>query len=185
MDEPSNQNEFADNGEWKPSPIEVTHPEIVKPGDIRLFHDPPWRLRMTIEGDRSYLKIKIVRAAPLTQPDDYICFLDLKDEVICMVDRLEDLAQENHKIVHSELDQRYLTARVERVESIRNEFGVSYWLVDTDRGMREFVTKNVAENAQWIDEKRMMILDVDGNRFEFAGLDTFDKKSRGLIEEVL
>ena len=185
MDEQAAQIAAVGNGEWMPSPIEVTHPESVDPGKIKLFYDPPWRLRMTIDGDRSYLKIKIVRAAPLTQPDDYICVLDAKDEVICMVDRLEELSVDNHEIVRTELQQRYLTAQVERVDSIRNEFGVSYWQVQTDRGSREFVAKNVAENAQWIAEGRMMILDVDGNRFEFADLSSLDKRSQTLIDEVL
>jgi hypothetical protein len=185
MDQKVERNEIHGNGEWKPTPIEVTHPDHVDPDKIRLFFDPPWRLRMTIDKDRSYLKIKIVRAAPLTQPDDYICMLDAKDEVICMVDRMVELTAENQEIVISELKQRYLTAQVERVDSIRNEFGVSYWQVQTDRGSREFVAKNVAENAQWIDEGRMMILDVDGNRFEFASIPSLDKKSQSLIEEVL
>ena len=35
---------------------------------------------MTIDDDRSYLKVKIVRTAPLSYPDEYISFLDAKDE---------------------------------------------------------------------------------------------------------
>ena len=73
------------NGNNKVIPIQVTHPEHVDPKDIRLFCQPPWRLRMTIEGDRSYLRVKIVRAAPLSDPTRFICFLAPKDEVICTV----------------------------------------------------------------------------------------------------
>ena len=31
----------GEDGEWKPSPIEVTHPEHVDPKAIRLFRSPP------------------------------------------------------------------------------------------------------------------------------------------------
>ncbi len=173
------------DGKWKPTPIEMTHPGAVDPKAIRLFREPAWRLRMTIEGDRSYLKVKVVRAAPLSQPDKYICFLDAKDEVICMVDDIQDIRKDFRPLVREELEQRYLTARVVQVTSVRTEFGVSYWDVETDRGRREFVAKDVAENVQWLGERRLMIVDVDGNRFEVADLDALDKKSAGLVEMVL
>lgn len=171
--------------DWKPTPIETVHPEVVDATAIRLFREPVWRLRMTIEGDRSYTRVKVVRAAPLSEPDRYICFLDVKDEAICMIKDLEELRAENHQIVREELDMRYLTAYVSRVTNLRNEYGVSYWDVETDRGRREFVAKNVAENAQWLGDSRLFILDVDGNRFEFSDLRKLDKKSLAFIDVVL
>ena len=170
---------------WEISPIEVTHPETVDAKAIRLFKEPPWQLRMTIEDDRSYLKIKVVRAAPLSHPDDYICFLDAKDEVICMVDSIREIQEAARGFAQEDLDRRYLTAQVLRIRAIRMDFGVSYWDVETDRGQREFVAKDVAENAQWMGDNRLLILDVDGNRFEIRDLAGLDKKSLGLIDLVL
>ncbi|MCZ6678631.1 MAG: DUF1854 domain-containing protein [Candidatus Poribacteria bacterium] len=166
------------------TPIQVTHPEHVDARDLRLFRKPPWALRMTIEGDRSYLKVRIVRAAPLSQPSRYICFLDEKNEVICMVTDPNVLDAESRRIVQEELDQRYLTAIIDRIHSLRNEFGVGYWDVETDRGRREFVVRNVSENAQWLSESRLLLVDVDGNRFEVPDLNALDKKSLGFIEMV-
>ena len=173
------------NGKWKATPVEVTHPESVDPAAIRLFKEPAWTLRMTIEGDRSYLRVKVARAAPLSQPDRYICFLDAKDEVICMVNDLQELQADTGVLALEELDHRYLTARVQTIYAIRNEFGVSYWDVETDRGRREFVAKSVGENAQWLSETRLMIFDVDNNRFEIPDLQALDRKSAGLMEMVL
>lgn len=175
----------AAESDWKPTPIETIHPESVDASAIRLFREPAWRLRMTIDGDRSYTRVKVVRAAPLSEPDRYICFLDVKDEAICMVKELSELAEANHEIVREELDTRYLTAYVSRVNNLRNEYGVSYWDVETDRGRREFVAKNVAEHAQWLGEHRLFLLDVDGNRFEFKDLTKLDKKSQAFIDIVL
>ena len=175
------------NGHPKPTPmpITVTHPEKVAVAKLRLFREPAWVLRLTIEEDRSYLKVKVVRAAPLSHPDHYISFLDSKDEEICMVDELEELDPQTLKVVTEELDRRYLTAVVESVHSVRNEFGTSYWDVATSRGRREFVVQNVAENAQWLGGRRLLLVDVDGNRFDFPDLDLLDKRSQGFVEEVL
>ena len=175
------------NGHPKPTPmpITVTHPEKVAVAKLRLFREPAWVLRLTIEEDRSYLKVKVVRAAPLSHPDHYISFLDSKDEEICMVDELKELDPQTLKVVTEELDRRYLTAVVESVHSVRNEFGTSYWDVATSRGRREFVVQNVAENAQWLGGRRLLLVDVDGNRFDFPDLDLLDKRSQGFVEEVL
>ena len=167
------------------TPIQVTHPEHVAPDTIRLFREPPWVLRLTIEGDRSYLKVRVVCAAPLSQPDRYICLLDEKNEVICTVEDPIVLDAVSQRMVKEEIEQRYMTAIIKRVDSLNSEFGVSYWEVQTDRGNREFVVRNVSENAQWITDRRLLLLDVDGNRFEISNLEVLDKKSRALIQMVL
>ena len=184
-DRKSSNSNGKPNAKSAVTPIQVTHPEHVDPKDIRLFREPPWALRMTIEGDRSYLKVKIVRAAPLSQPSRYFCFLADKDEIICTVEDPRVLDPDSRRIIQEELDQRYMTAVIKRLHSLRNEFGVSYWDVQTNRGRREFVVRNVSENAQWFSERSLLLVDVDGNRFEIPSLDELDSKSLKLIEMVL
>ena len=167
------------------TPVTVTHPENVSIESIRLFREPPWILRLTIQDDRSYLRVKIVRAAPLSHPNRYICILDTKDEEICMIDDPKLLESEMADIVKEELDRRYLTSTIERVTSVRNEFGTSYWDVLTNRGEREFVMQNASENAQWLGDHRLLLVDVDGNRFEIPDLNALDKKSLRYVELVL
>ena len=160
-------------------------PDHIDPQGIRLFREPAWKLRMTIEGRSSYPKIKIVRAAPLTHPSQYICFLDEKDEVITMVNDPVELDAHTQEILQEELTGRYLTSVISQIHSVRSEYGVSYWDVATDRGRREFVVQNVSESAQWMTEKHLMLVDVDGNRFEIPDLEALDKKSLGYIGLVL
>ena len=166
------------------TPITVTHPENVELDKVRLFREPAWMLRLSIEDDRSYTRIKIVRAAPLSHPQSYICILDAKDEEVCMFPDLKEVDQEMRQIIEEELDRRYLTSTIERVDTVRNEFGTSYWEVSTNRGEREFVVQN-AENAQWLGEHRLLLVDVDGNRFEIPDLNQLDSKSLNLVEMVL
>ena len=167
------------------TPISVTHPERVEIANLRLFREPAWILRLTIDDDRSYLKVKVVRAAPLSHPNRYICLLDAKDEEIYMIDDLTQLDLEARALIEEELDRRYLTAAIQRVHAVRNEYGTSYWDVQTNRGPREFVVQNVAENAQWLGDHRLLIIDVDGNRFEIPRLDELDKKSLAAVEQVV
>ena len=102
-----------------------------------------------------------------------------------MIPDLKDVTDDIRAIIQEELDRRYLTSTIASVLSVRNEFGTSYWDVETNRGRREFVVQNVAENAQWLGDHRLLLVDVDGNRFEVPDLNGLDKKSLGLVEMVL
>jgi len=137
---------------------------------------------MTILGDRSYRKVQVVRAAPLSDPDHYISFLDENGDEICMVRDPADLDPASRQVVREELSRRYMTAAVQRVYSVRNELGASYFDVQTDRGRREFVVQNAEDSARWLGERRLLLVDADGNRFEIPDLDALDKRSVKLLE---
>ena len=162
-----------------------THPETVSVQDIILFRSPPWALRLTLRNERSYPRIKIVRAAPLSYTDRYISILDDKDVEICMIDDLSEVDADTRTLIEEELEKRYLTSIVKEVISIRAEYGTSYWEVETDRGNRDFVVQNVSENAQWPGARRLLLIDVDGNRFEIPDLDALDDRSRKLVEDLM
>jgi hypothetical protein len=45
--------------------------------------------------------------------------------------------------------------------------------------------QNVSENAQWLGDYRLLLVDVDGNRFEIPDLQALDRRSLGFVELVL
>ena len=76
------------------------------------------------------------------------------------------LPPESLAAAKEELRRRYLTATVRAITHAKQEFGATYWSVQTDRGDRDFVTQNLQENAVWLSPTHLLLLDVDGNRFE-------------------
>ncbi len=150
--------------------------------NLQLFYEPKDRLRLTVLGDRSYPTVKPVWAAPLSKPGQYLALLDGKGNEIVLLPTLNDLAPASREAVLAEVRLRYLTARVEAVTHARQEFGVTYWSVQTDRGARDFVTQNLQENAVWLSDTHLLLLDVDGNRFEIEDLARLDPRSRHWVE---
>ena len=165
--------------------MDSTQPKSISVQDIILFRSPPWALRLTVRNDRSYPRIKIARAAPLSFSDRFISILDDKDVEICMIDDLAEVDADTRALIEEELEKRYLTSIVKEIISIQSEYGTSYWEVETDRGRRDFVVQNVSENAQWPGDRRLLLLDVDGNRFDIPDLDALDHRSRKLVENLL
>jgi len=153
---------------------------------ITLFHEPATRLRLTLADNCSHLVVKPIWAAPRSRPGRHLSLLNHKGEEIVAVENPEaELDRDSLQALRQELRTRDLTARIKRVVSAPQEYGVTYWSVETDRGARDFVTQNLSENAVWFGENRVLILDVDGNRFEFAALDELDAGSRHLVDSVL
>ena len=167
--------------------LRTSHCELspMNPNEIQLFHAPENRLRMTVAETVSYVTVKPVWAAPLSHPGRFLSLVNGKGDEITTIADLGALPTESQKAVKEELRRRYLTPRITRIESARSEFGITYWTVQTDRGRRDFVTQSLQENAQWIGDGHLVLVDVDGNRFEIEELETMDVASREFIERIV
>lgn len=159
--------------------------ETLTAADLRLYFEPKERLRATVRDDRSYITVKPVWASPLSHPNRYLAFLDGKDKEIATIENPGDLDPHSLEVVKEELRRRYLTATIRRIDLAKVEFGATYWHVETDRGQRDFVTQSLQENAQWLSDHHLLLIDVDGNRFEIPDVRELDADSRGFIERIL
>jgi hypothetical protein len=153
--------------------------------EISIFHQPQDRLRLTLKGKCSYVSVKPVWAAPLSRPNTYLSLLDGKSKEIVLLPNPSTLESASWQAVQRELQQRYLTAEVSKISSARQEFGATYWHVETDRGPRDFVTQNLQENAMWFSDTHLLLLDVDGNRFEISDTSALDDRSRHLLHSIV
>jgi hypothetical protein len=150
-----------------------------------LFYDPPGVLRLTVDDEKSYPKVSLYQSSPLRRPGKFLSLLDGKSEEIALIGSLEDLTPESRKIAELELARRYLTAKIQVLTSVRQEFGVTYWHAVTDRGERDFVVQNLSESCLWLSETHLLIVDADNNRFEIADRRALDESSQRLLDSVL
>ena len=158
---------------------------ITEPAQLTLFYEPEDRLRLTVGSDRSYPTVKPVWSAPLSRPGKYLALLDAKSQEIVTVEDIDSLTRESAIAVRAELARRYLTATVASIDSAKGEFGATYWHVQTDRGPRDFVTQSLQENAQWLSADHLLLVDVDGNRFEIPEVSALDARSRAIVSAIL
>ncbi|MFY7952131.1 MAG: DUF1854 domain-containing protein [Armatimonadaceae bacterium] len=167
------------------SSIETQKFPAVQPELIHLFFQPEGTLRLTVGEERSYPKVSIYQSSPLRRPGRFISLLDGAGEEIALVDSLESLTTESRTVAEEALRRRYLTSKIEQIDAVRQEFGVSYWDVKTDRGPRDFVVQSLSEACQWLSDKHILLIDVDGNRFEISARTKLDSDSQTRLESVL
>jgi hypothetical protein len=142
-------------------------------------------MMLSVDGGEPVRNVRVVRAAPLSHPTRYITFLNVKGRELCTVDRLEDLSPPQQQLVEEELAKYYLGNTIQRIHELESEFGIAYWDVETSRGRRDFVVQDVQSSITWLSPTRVLIVDVDGNRFEIADLRALDARSQSLVEMTL
>jgi hypothetical protein len=173
---------------------EITKEEInpfavrfLDPKTLRLFrtHAEDATVRLTLEGDRSWREVRIARAFPFSDPDRYIGLRDGNDKDIGILTDLHGLDPASRAIIDEELERRYFTPRIERVLTVSEEFGVVTWEVETDRGPRRFLVRNLRDSAFPLGSNRLMMTDTDGNRYEFPDVRVVGAKAMTVLSKVL
>jgi hypothetical protein len=160
---------------------------VLDPKSMRLFrtHPEDTTVRATLEGDRSWREVRVARAFPLSDPDQYIGLRDGNDKDIGMLESLHGMDGESRMIIDEELERRYFTPQVTRVHSVVEAFGVVTWEVETTKGARRFLVRNLKDNSYTLGGSRVMMTDVDGNRYEFPDARALGPKALLVLSKIL
>lgn len=160
---------------------------MLRPADLSLERTAGGFVALTVRGEEPerYERIDAFRAFPLSAADAYVSLRDPDGGEIGMIESLDDLAPEQAAILRGELDRRYFTPRIERIRELKEEFGYSYWTVDTDAGRRRFTVQSGKNNVTAVGAGRLVIVDVDGNRFEVADYTGLDRSVLRTLEGLL
>lgn len=154
---------------------------------LRLFrtHSEDATVRLTLEGDRSWREVRIARAFPFSNPDRYIGLRDGDDKDIGILTTLQGLDGDSRAIIEEELERRYFTPRIEKVLTVSEQFGVVTWEVETDKGPRRFLVRNLRDSTFPLGRNRLMMTDTDGNRYEFPDVTVVGTKAMAVLSKVL
>ena len=138
-------------------------------------------LRLTVEDDRSYLRVGILRAFPLSEPDRFLSVRDDGNKEAGLIVNPADLNIENRKLVEEDLHRRYFVPAVQCIVAAKERFGTVDWTMETDRGVCRFTTRNLRENVQRPAPGRIILNDVDGNRYDIRDVDELSRESQELL----
>lgn len=161
------------------------HYDHLDPKTMRLFRDETARLRLTIQGDRSYLDIKVVRAFPFSDPNRFIGFLDSRDKLIGLIESLDEMDPESRTAALDAMNRHYFVPTILHVLTLKEEFGAVYLDVETDRGRRRLVAKGLRDAVVDLGGGELLIADVDNNRYRIADWRKLDPRSRRFLECVV
>lgn len=118
--------------------------------------------------DTTYDRVGVYRTFPVTQPEEFISIREANEKAreIGVVERLSDLDPEQAKMLKEQLDLRYFTPEITKVFDIKTEYGYGYFHVMTTYGECRFTIHNGGSSVVSLTDTRIIITDLDGNRFE-------------------
>jgi len=155
--------------------------KVLDPKKVRLEVDRFQDLRLTYADDPEHKKISVLRAFPISAPDRLVVFRDEEGKEIGVVEDPQELDPGSRTVLMEELGKSYLMPKVVRINRIDESFGVPKWDVETDCGPRIFELRS-RRDARMMGRGRVMIQDIDGNRYEIPDYRTLDPQSRTLVE---
>jgi hypothetical protein len=158
--------------------------EYLDPSKLR-FAKRGDALILTVQDDRSYLKVRPVRAFPLTELSEYVGLLDaISGREIGMLRSVRDLDGPTRQLIQAELRKRYFIPKITRIVDAKKEFGTVYWDVETDRGRRKFIMRHIRDSIHEIEPGRYLVIDIDGNRFEIPQLADLNSRSQAIWDRL-
>lgn len=130
-------------------------------------------------------RVTLCRQFPFDLLWEYISVMDEEECEIGMIRRTEDFDEEARQKIENELKKRYYSPIIEKIYSVKERYGFSYWRVRTEEGEVQFTLRDTFRSIFSVNGERVIFSDVDGNRFEVPSVSALDKSSRRKIELYL
>ena len=142
-------------------------------------------LRLEIEDVLCIPNARIKRTFPLSKPNGFLSLQGSDGKEIAMLQSLDEVEPASRRLLDEELDRRYFTPRIERIDALRTDAGMWRFDVETQRGPAHFFVRNWRDSAVEIANNRWQIMSVDGGRFEIENLSALDAGSLRLLDQLL
>ncbi|MBQ3014845.1 MAG: DUF1854 domain-containing protein [Clostridia bacterium] len=102
--------------------------------------------------------------------------------IIKSVSLFEGVGEE---LLRTELRRRYYAPVIDKILGVKERYGFSYWRVHTAEGNVSFTLHDTYRSIIRASHNRVVLLDVNGNRFEIPDVEALDRKSYKKIELYL
>ena len=130
-------------------------------------------------------RVHLCRQFPFELKWEFISVMDDDQQEIGIVRNVSIFDQENEEMLRRELCRRYYAPVIKSIKQVKERYGFSYWKVTTEEGDVSFTLHDTFRSIIHAEEKRLVILDVDGNRFEIPDVTELDRSSYKRIELYL
>lgn len=132
-------------------------------------------------------RVQVIRLFPFTEPDKFISIrtVEERSKEIGVIEDFSKVTKETKEMLLEQLNLHYFTPVIKKIINIKDEYGYAYFHVMTDRGECRF-TINMGGNAVVrLSESRLLITDLDENRFEIPDVFKLSQKEQRKLDLFL
>ena len=155
--------------------------DFIDLSQLHLESAPDDTLRAVIASDRCGRNVQVLRAFPLSSPDEHIVLRDGAGKELGIIEKLNDVDQQRRALLQAALDKQYFLPRIVKINSLYERFGSAIWDVETDRGPIIINSKSIIDSLAEIGKGRYLLRDTEENRYEIREVEEMDELSRQLF----
>lgn len=165
----------------------VVQIEYLDPSEAHFYKNGDFLgLRLEHDGETSeYPRVFLHRMFPFEELWTHISVLTADSEEVGMIAEVDAFPSESASLLREELDRKYLMPTVTAILGLKEQFGFSAWKVESNIGELEFTLRDTYRSLLRVNDKRLIITDSDGNRYEIPDVTALDKRSYKKIELYL
>ncbi len=141
--------------------------------------------------EETFERVILRRSFPVSAPDEFLSVREPdsrkkgRGEEIGMIRDIKVFDGDTIALLKAELELRYFTPEIKKITSVKDKFGYSYWEVETTAGSVSMVLNNPYSNIRVLEDKRVLISDMDGNAFIIPDPKKLDRVSYRFIDVYL
>jgi hypothetical protein len=150
--------------------------------DNAVFTKTPGNTLSVRVGKEEHAAVYVHCSFPHTDKTIYLSIRTHENKEIGMVRSLDDFPPETAQLLEEQVRIRYFTPEITKVIDVRMEFGYSYWEAETTAGLVRFTVRGGTQNIKLVSDRRLLIHDVNGNRFVIPDIDALSDAEYRKIE---
>ena len=141
---------------------------------------------LKVEGEE-YSRVQVVRMFPFSEPGKYISIRTAEEtsKEIGVIESMETFPKEVGEMLLEQLALRYFTPIITKNYQIKDQYGFAYFDVETDRGHCRFVIRMGGNAVVHLSDTRIIISDIDENRFEIPDVSKLTIKEQKKLDLFL
>lgn len=138
-------------------------------------------------GEEFYPRVMVVRMFPFSDKNEFISVrtAEERSKEIGIVEKLSQVSSETARMLEEQLTLRYFTPVIEKIIKIKDEYGFAYWNVMTNHGACNFTIRMGGNSVIHLSDVRILIMDIDENRFEIPDINNLTPAERKKLDLFL
>lgn len=148
------------------------------------FHRTPGGFVSLAIGEEHYDRIQVFCTFPFT---DRNCCVSIRESTekakeIGMIRNLDqDMEPDTVQMLQEQISLRYFTPVITKIKNVKEEYGFAYFDVVTDHGPCRFAIHMGGSAVVHLSETRILIMDLDENRFEIPDITALSTREQKKI----
>lgn len=150
-----------------------------------IFSRTPGGMLALRSGGEEHQPVYLHCSFPHTDRRRWISVRTADGNEIGMIASLDDFPRDTADLLDEFIRLRYYAPVITKVVRIREEFGYSYWETETTAGTCRFTVRSGGGQIKAVGAAKLLITDVDGNRFVIEDVNRLSEKEYRMVEMCL